>query len=173
MEYFEYLKQLTDQYMPELVLAAAVMALLSLILVCINWLRTGKILRKYKRLMRGVDNKNLEALLYEHLANLQQGLTRLKDAELSLTELKSKLGCCIQRVGIIRYNAFEQMGGDQSYSIALMNDHGTGFVITGLYGRNASTTFAKPLHNKQSKYPLSVEETQAIERAFMNKPVND
>ena len=153
-------------YTTEIVFGAAVLALISFLLVLANYFRTSRVLRKYKRLMRGSDNKNLEAMLYHHLDTIQDGLTRIKDLELDLSSINGKLDRCIQRAGMIRYNAFDQMGGDQSYSIALLDEDGDGFVLTGLYGRNASTTFAKPIKAKQSKYALSDEEKEAIERAF-------
>jgi hypothetical protein len=167
MDYiYSYIYEFFKSYTTELTAGAAVLSLLSFILVLANYFRTSKILRKYKRLMRGSDNKNLEAMLYNHLDSVQSGLTRIKDLELSFSTLNGRLNRCIQRVGIVRYNAFDQMGGDQSYSIALLDDKGDGIVLTGLYGRSASTTFSKPIHNRQSKYALSNEEKEAIELAF-------
>lgn len=153
-------------YTIEIVFGAAVLSLTSFVLILINYCRTTKILRKYKRLMRGADNKNLEAMLYNHLETIQEGLTRIKDLELEHSLLSAKLNRFIQRIGILRYNAFDQTGGDQSFSIALLDEAGNGIVLTSLYGRSSSTTFAKPIHSKQSKYPLSNEEQEAIERAF-------
>lgn len=161
-----YINVFIKNYTTEIVLSAAILSILSFLLVLANYRRTSKILRKYKRLMRGSDNKNLEAMLYSHLDSIQSGLTRVKDLELDLSTFNKRLDQCIQNVGIVRYNAFDQMGGDQSYSIALLNEKGDGLVLTGLYGRSTCTTFSKPIQNKQSKYPLSDEEKDAIERAF-------
>lgn len=165
----DYLLGIINDYTLEFVFGSVIIAFISFSLVCMNFFRTNKIIRKYKRLMRGSDNKNLEAMLYTHLDTIQGSLTRLKDLELNLSTIISRLDGCLQRIGTIRYNAFDQMGGDQSFSIALLDELGNGFVLTGLYGRNASTTFAKPIHLKQSKYPLSAEESQAIQRAFQSK----
>jgi hypothetical protein len=162
----DYIYEFIKSYTTEIVLSATVLSLVSFLLVLANYFRTGKILRKYKSLMRGSDNKNLEAMLYTHLDSVQSGLTRIKDLELNLSSLNGKLGRCIQKVGVVRYNAFDQMGGDQSYSIALLDENGDGLIMTGLYGRSASTTFSKPIHDRQSKYALSNEEKEAIERAF-------
>ena len=153
-------------YTTEIVFGTALLSLISFLIVLINTFRTNKILRKYKRLMRGSDNKNLEAMLYSHLDTLQAGLTRIKDLELQLSSLTGNMDRCIQRVGVVRFNAFDQMGGDQSYSIALLDENGNGFVLTGLYSRSSTTTFAKPIQARQSKYALSDEEKEAIERAF-------
>ncbi len=162
----DYIMNFVYNYTTEIIFIAALLSLTSFVLMLINYGRTTKILRKYKRLMRGADNKNLEAMLYSHLDTLQLGLTRIKDLELEHSSLAGKLSRCVQRIGIVRYNAFDQTGGEQSFSIAILDEAGNGIVLTGLYGRSSSTTFAKPIHKKQSKYPLSTEEQEAIERAF-------
>ena len=123
-------------------------------------------MRKYKRLMRGADNKNLEVMLYKHLDALDAGMNQIKDLDQSYSALNRRLRRSVQNVSVIRYNAFDGMGSDQSFSLALLDEDGDGFVLTSLYGRNASTTFAKPIKGMQSSYPLSDEERKAIEQAF-------
>ncbi|NLC44149.1 MAG: DUF4446 family protein [Clostridiales bacterium] len=153
-------------YSLEITLAAAILSLISFILLAYNLMRTNKIMRKYKRLMRGVDNKNLEIMLYKHLDALEAGMSKIDDLDQSYSALNKRLRRSIQNVGVIRYNAFDGMGSDQSFSLALLDENSDGFVLTSLYGRNASTTFAKPIKGMQSSYPLSDEEKKAIEQAF-------
>lgn len=160
-----HLYDFIEAYYIELLALLSLVVLISLILLFTNFLRTSRIIKKYKRLMRGVDNKNLESLLYNHLDSIQNGLTRIKAIELELSSLSNLLDNCIQRVGIIRYNAFEKMGGDQSFSLALLDKNGKGVVITSLYGNTSSATFAKPVINYKSSFRLSPEEEEAIERA--------
>ncbi len=164
----ESLRIYIQSYGLEILVAAASLSLLSIFFVCLNYIRTTKLLRKYKRMMRGADNKNLEAMLYHHLDTLQSSLTRIKDIELSMRTLTTNIQSCLQHLSIVRYNAFEQMGGDQSFSIALLDQHGNGVVLTSLYGRSASTTFAKPVINHKSDYPLSNEEEQAIKSCMVS-----
>ena len=153
-------------YYLEIACIAALFSLITLLLVILNYRRTGKIIRKYKRLMRGADNKNLEAMLYQQLDSIQSALTKIKDLESTHSEFNSRLNRSIQHIGVVRYNAFDHMGSDQSFSIAMLDEHGDGFVLTSLYGRNTSSTFAKPVKRRQSTYPLSDEEMEAIKRAF-------
>jgi len=71
----------------------------------------------------------------------------------------------VRKVGIIRFNPFKESGGDQSFSIALLDENDNGVVITSLYGRQDNKVFAKPVRNGKSKYLLSEEERRAIEEA--------
>ena len=68
----------------------------------------------------------------------------------------------VQRVGLVRFNPFSDTGGDQSFSIALLDGEGDGLVISSLFSRNETRVFAKPIQAGQSKYNLTEEEQQAI-----------
>jgi hypothetical protein len=82
-----------------------------------------------------------------------------------LKSLEKKVQSSVQKVGIIRFNPFKESGGDQSFSIALLDENDNGVVITSLYGRQDNKVFAKPVKNGKSKYLLSEEERRAIEKA--------
>lgn len=161
--------ELLKDYSLELMLASIFIGLICLILLIVNYSKTNKLIKKYNRLMKGADNKNLEAMLISHLDTIKDGLSRLDDIEADLKNQNARLKKCTQNIGLVRYNAFDQMGGDQSFSVALLDDRGDGFVLTNLYGRNSSSTFAKPVKLRQSTYPLTNEEMEAIERAYYPK----
>jgi hypothetical protein len=163
---FEYIRNFAGAYYAETIFVLALLFFISLILVILNVRRTSKIIRKYNRLMRGTDNKNLESMLFKQLDSVQSALTKIKDLELAQSELSSRLNRTAQHIGMIRYNAFDNIGSDQSFSIAVLNEYGDGFVLTSLYGRNMSTVFAKPIKGRKSSYPLTDEELEAIKRAF-------
>jgi hypothetical protein len=72
----------------------------------------------------------------------------------------------VRRVGVLRYDAFEDVGGRLSFSCALLDDHGTGVVLTSINGRQETRVYAKPLTAGQSTYNLSHEEEEAIRQAM-------
>lgn len=80
--------------------------------------------------------------------------------------LEAALPKDLRRVGLVRYNPFSDAGGDQSFALALLNDHKDGIVISSLYGREMNRVYAKPVEKGGSKYQLSGEERQAIEQAM-------
>lgn len=71
----------------------------------------------------------------------------------------------IQKFGMVRYNAFEEMGGNLSFSLALLDDHGDGVVLTSISGRTEARIYAKPVKNLESSHNLSDEEREAISSA--------
>src|SRR5215211_5422825 len=72
----------------------------------------------------------------------------------------------VRRVGLIRYDAFEDVGGRLSFSCALLDEHGTGVVVTSINGRQDTRVYAKPVTNSTSSYNLSIEEEEAIRQAL-------
>ncbi len=72
----------------------------------------------------------------------------------------------VRRVGLIRYDAFEDVGGRLSFSCAMLDDHGNGVVVTSINGRQDTRVYAKPILDARSNYNLSVEEEEAIRQAL-------
>jgi hypothetical protein len=72
----------------------------------------------------------------------------------------------VRHVGLVRYDAFEDVGGRLSFSCALLDDHGTGVVVTSINGRQDTRVYAKPIVDGRSQYNLSIEEDEAIRRAL-------
>ncbi|NLX70284.1 MAG: DUF4446 family protein [Clostridiales bacterium] len=160
------LYQLIEEYNNYIVIIAVSVSILSLIAVIINSIRTRNIIRRYKRLMRGMDNKNLEAMLLNQIGMIENATTRIENLEQRQKAIVRNLESCLQNVSLIRYNPFEQMGSDLSFSAALLDKKGDGIVLTGLFTRHSSSVYAKPIKSKTSSYPLSQEEMEAIEKAM-------
>lgn len=84
------------------------------------------------------------------------------EVEKRLIDLEKK---SIQKMGVIRFNPFSDVGGDQSFSVALLDGEDNGVIITGLYSRDESRTFAKPVEKGSSSYNLSDNEEKVIAQA--------
>jgi hypothetical protein len=87
---------------------------------------------------------------------------KYNEVEKRLIDLEKK---SIQKVGVIRFNPFSDVGGDQSFSVALLDGQDDGVIVTGLYSRDESRTFAKPVKNGISTYNLSDNEEKVIAQA--------
>ena len=104
--------------------------------------------------------------------NLKEVIAYLKDLENNfeklsgeLKNLKTEANFAVQKVGIVRFNPFSEVGSDQSFSVALLDRNDIGVVITSLYTREGNRVYAKPIKKGLSEYLLSVEEKDAIEKA--------
>jgi hypothetical protein len=108
----------------------------------------------------------LRAVLEGHAAQIQ----RLEQAArvLNGTDKKQQVQIegSVRHISMLRYDAFEDVGGRLSFSCAMLDDHGTGVVLTSINGRQETRVYAKPIAEGNSTYNLSVEESEAIRQAM-------
>jgi len=114
-------------------------------------------------------NKKEPENLKEVLVLFKEFEKNFKKVSDELEALKKQSKFSIQKFGIIRFNPFKEVGGDQSFSLALLDDNDNGAVITSYYTRKGNTVYGKPIRAGKSEYPLSDEETKAIETAKNSK----
>ena len=107
------------------------------------------------------EPKNLKEV-FDFLKNLEGNIEKLFQ---EIEEIKEKNKLSIQKIGIVRFNPFSEVGGDQSFSIALLDGDNDGMVITSLYNREGNRLYGKPIKAGSSQYSLSQEEKKAIELA--------
>lgn len=84
-------------------------------------------------------------------------------------ELFNRLSRSPRNVGLVRYDAFDDMGGQMSFSVAILNDHGDGVVLTSINGRTEARTYAKAVEVGESDHNLSPEEQKAISEALSHR----
>ncbi|MFQ6000485.1 MAG: DUF4446 family protein [Anaerolineae bacterium] len=119
-----------------------------------------------RRLQESKDSQDWKELLGDHLEEIRLTVDRANELFQRSEEVGRRLERSIQRVGVVRFNAFPDVGGDQSFAIALLDNHGDGVVISSLQGRTENRVYAKPLKRWDSTYALSDEEKQAIAKAY-------
>lgn len=137
-----------------------------LILVLINIRGKRKIYKRYYNLIADFEESNLDYMLSELGRNLNLLEQKFADMEKVNQTLQETFAYAVQHVGLVRYNAFSDMGSDLSFSIALLDQNADGVVITSIYGRDESRIFAKPIKAKSSTYRLTEEENEAISKAL-------
>lgn len=107
------------------------------------------------------EPKDLKEVLYQ-FKNLEGNFKKIAE---ELENLKKESKLPIQKIGMVRFNPFKEIGGDQSFSIALLDGNDNGVVITSLYTRGGNRVYGKPIKNGKSEYLLSEEEKEVIEKA--------
>jgi Protein of unknown function (DUF4446) len=146
------------------------LALLILIWNIFLQINLGRVKKNQKILFRGSKGKDLEKVIIEN----QKTISELKQDSGDLYKITSKVHALaskgLHKTGLVRFNPFRDIGGDQSFSLALLDGDDNGIVISSLYSRDGVRVYSKSINNKQSvKYPLSEEEKQAILIASTNK----
>lgn len=156
---------------PELLIALFANFLVILILFFMNLSNRSKIKKlknRYKKFMNGLSDRNMEQLLDEYFEKVNIVDKKNKEIENHVNYIERNMMQCIQKVGIVRFNAFDNVGSDLSFSISLLDNNDNGIVLSGLYSRESTSTYAKPIEAGKSKYVLSAEESQAIDIAKKN-----
>ena len=111
-----------------------------------------------------------EPALGDVLARLHRLEVAQDDTGRRVAAMAEELARCVRHVAVVRFNAFPNTGGEQSFALALLDAEGNGAVVTTLAGREESRTYAKPIVGGSSPYLLSEEEREAIRRALTGEP---
>ena len=126
--------------------------------------------KRYISFMRKLGKgNNVDELLRDYVAEVNSIKKDNSEIKNYYTKLDADIASCIQKVGLVRYNTFKDVGSDLSFAIALLDGNDNGVVFNGIYGSESSNIYAKPIKGKQSSYQLSQEEEYAIEIAEQTK----
>jgi hypothetical protein len=142
-------------------------ALLSLLVVAlIQARRIGNLRRRLDGLTRGNDGASLGAVLESHVDKIYAVARELDDLSARSAMLEAAGRRAIQRVGLVRFNPFEDTGGNQSFALAMTDVSGNGFIVSSLHTRTGTRVYAKAVTDGRSDGALSEEETEALRLAL-------
>ena len=123
--------------------------------------------KKYKRFLEKLGNgKDIEEDLETYMYRVEKVEKQNNEIANFVKTLDEDLTRCIQKVGMVRYNAFKDTGSDLSFTLALLDEHNDGVVLNGIYSREMSNIYAKPVKNGTSTYTMSAEEKEAVQKAI-------
>lgn len=139
--------------------------LITLIVIALS-IKVSKAKKKWHSFTDGVNVKNIEELLSSHTTRISLLEEENQSLKAELKNIDMNLSFAVQNVGIVKYNAFDNVGNHLSFSLAMLDRYKNGVVITSIYGRDFTTLYGKPVRLGKSDYPLSQEEEEAIDRAL-------
>lgn len=114
------------------------------------------------------ENKNITTV--EEAADYIEKLEkRLDEADAKIKELESNSQFFFEKFEIVRYNPFNEVGGDQSFSLGILNNKNDGFIFTSIYNKEGNRLYAKPISKGDSKYQLSEEENSILKKLANKK----
>lgn len=112
-----------------------------------------------------MSGKTLDQLLEKYLEKVDNTEKQMEMQNLRFIKAEEKLRKSVDRAELVRFNAFDNMGSDLSFSLALLNQEGDGVVLSSINSREESRVYAKPITSGQSTYHLSNEEKQVLDKA--------
>lgn len=137
-----------------------------LILVIIQMIQMNSLKKKYKKFMGGKDVKNLEKQL-ERIFEDNKYIKEISgENKKDIRVIEKKLENCFNKVGIVKYDAFNQMGGMLSFSIALLNEKNDGYILNSVHSTEGCYTYIKEIKSGLSEIDLSNEEKNALSQAM-------
>ena len=128
--------------------------------------RTGKLARRLDAMTRGANARRLEGTLEAHVDKVYAVARELDAIEARTAILEGAQRRAFQRIGLVRYNPFEDTGGNQSFALALTDAAGNGLVLSSLHSRTGTRIYAKAIAGGRSDGALSAEEAEALRVAL-------
>ena len=130
------------------------------------WMEISYVKKRYRKLIYSVEDGNLEQLINDHIDLIDRYSDERKSLQKELDRLDEKLSKAITRVSVVRFDAFEDIGSDLSFCVAMLDAENNGIVISGIIGRDEARTYVKPIVEGESTYKLTREEEQALHDAM-------
>lgn len=148
-------------------LAICLINIILVVVVITNFTRITKLKNKYERFIKKIGNgNNIEEDLKNYIKRIEIVEDQNKQIIKYCKNLDEEIDGCIQKIGIVRYSAFKDTGSDLSFALALLDENNNGVTLNGIYSREMSNIYAKPVENGKSQYTLSREEEEAIYKAI-------
>ncbi len=155
-----------NQYISEYMwLLGAIVFLLFIWNIILN-VKLTKIKKRFLKFTKGSHVNSLEKVIVEYNEEIKLIKDTMINNSKDIVTIQNTLKKIKGNLAILRYNAFGDEGNDLSYSIAILDDSKNGVVISSIYNRGESNTYAKPIEDGRSTYKLSVEENTVIEKAM-------
>ncbi len=141
--------------------------ILLLILYISNSIKLSKLRKSYKQFMKKLGKgEQIDEILKKYIDTVEKVEETQEELENYCNKLDENMNTCIQKVGLVRYSAFKDTGSDLSFTLAILDKYNDGIVLNGIYSREMSNIYAKPVKDGKSTYTLSDEEKEAIEKAI-------
>ena len=156
-----------------IIIVLTVLVIALLVTVIILLVKTHKLNDRYEKFMKGKNGEELEQVIYERFAELDMHQIPHKHST-DIRHLNRKFRSYFRKVGIVKYDAFKEMGGTLSFALALLTDRNSGFLINCMHSREGCYTYIKEIINGESYIALSEEEKEALKSAInMKNPLAD
>lgn len=137
-----------------------------IILVIVQLVKYKKLAECYEKFMQGSKAISLEKEMQELISDVDELKKTTKKHSNEIKDLYKKHETALQKVGLIKYDAFKEMGGKLSYAIAVLDQNDDGFIITSVHSSAGCYSYTKKINHGECDIELSEEEKIAIERAI-------
>ncbi len=139
------------------------------ILLLVNMITTARLKGKYKKFMGDTDARSLEERITKALEQFDDLIETNYKNKNKIEKLEGQMNVTFQKIGLVKYDAFNEMGGKLSFSLALLNEKDDGFIINAMHSREGCYTYIKEIIAGKSIMVLASEEKEALDMALNYK----
>lgn len=139
--------------------------LLFILLISVN-MKYNRLKVSYSSFMKGKDGKNLEESILARFSELDELTTLTKDNKHDINNIYKKMNSHYQKIGIVKYDAFHEMGGNLSFALTMLDEEDNGWILNAMHSREGCYTYIKEIVKGQSYIELAEEESESLERAI-------
>jgi hypothetical protein len=144
-----------------------VLVLVMYVIIISLFMNVSYLKKRYRKMMTGVDDgANLERMLLGHIDEVKEVVKRTAAVEEDNKIIRQLVNKSLHKIGIIRFCAFEDIGSDLSYAVAMLDEGNNGLILSSIFGREESRSYTKPIVNGTSTYTLTDEEKEALQKAM-------
>ncbi len=149
-----------------IILGMVIIILILFITVIVSLIKMSQLYRRYDIFMRGKDAETLEDLLINQIEDINLLKIEDKTNKENIRSINRNLRASFQKLGMVRYNAFNGMGGNLSFVIALLDYTNSGFILNSVHSREGCYMYLKRVDMGQTEILLGSEEREALEQAL-------
>ena len=146
-------------------ISLAVICVVTIILLIITLCKLSKIRKRVDTLTRGKDTESMEDIILNFFERIESLENEEKNTKNDINHIKNNLKITYQKTGLVKYDAFREMSGALSYSLALLDKENNGILISSMYSREGCYSYAKDIVDGKSAINLSEEEAEALKQA--------
>ncbi len=161
-----HIEDLTGISLDVITAGLAALVLILIIIMIVNGVKMRKLKKRYEAFMSGKDAASLEDTLVKRLNQVDDLIASDEETQAKVQMVLDHLDNTYQKVGLVKYDAFNEMGGKLSFSLALLNRKNNGFIINAMHSREGCYTYIKEIIDGHSVIMLADEEKEALEMAL-------
>lgn len=152
-----------------LMIVILVINVLIFVLYVLSNIKLSKLRKNYSDFMAKLGKgENIDIMIKDYVSQVQDIKQENKEIEKYCAVLANKENKCLQKIGLVRYNAYKDTGSNLSFAVAILDEENSGIVLNGIYTRDSSNIYCKNVEKGESSYALSKEEKEAIYKAINN-----
>ena len=164
-----YINNILAEWSVIAVTIAVAVVLILFILNIVALVKLGNVKKKYNAFMEGKDAKTLEDTILKRFSEIDELKISQELQDKDIQVLKDTILKTYQKIGLVKYDAFNEMGGQLSFSLAMLDKRNNGFLLNTVHNREGSYTYAKEIFDGKSAIDLSEEEKEALNKAINQK----